>query len=101
MIDWTKILEQAIVTAPATIAAIGAFVVSLLNRTRAKRIEKGVADVHQATNGMTAALVKSAGQTGALEGHAQGVADEKIAQAGKDVAYAQGTADEQARKAGP
>ena len=60
------VLLAIIASVPPTLASIAALVVSLRNGRK-------VEEVHKATNSMKDALVAAA----KLEGHAQGVADEK------------------------
>ena len=74
-LDLTTVIAAFIATLPATIAAIGALIVSLRNGIK-------VEEVHKATNSMKDALVAVTRSDALQEGHAAGVAEVKAAEAG-------------------
>lgn len=77
MIDWTQILQAFIASVPVTITAIAALIVAMRNSAKATMRDAKVEEIHRATNGITAALVKST-RSGALsEGHEAGVKEER------------------------
>lgn len=68
------VLTAFIATIPATIAAITALIVVLRSSSKVAKVEANVEKIEKATNSMKDALVASA----LVEGHAEGVKDEKI-----------------------
>lgn len=65
MIDWTVILVALAASLPATLTAVGAFILAFLNRAKIEQI-------HTSTNSMKDALVKAVRDASYAEGREAG-----------------------------
>lgn len=64
-------LHDILLSLPATIAALGAMVVSIINSLKADRIHKDVHQTRDLVNGRMDELVESAKKEGIVQGKAQ------------------------------
>lgn len=82
-VDLNTVLVAGIAALAPTLLALATLVQSLRNGRKVDETAKRLEEVHLATNGMKAELVKVTRSDALQEGHSAGVKDEKAAAAEK------------------